>query len=451
MAAIQTLRRLVDIISESLDSIEGVYGRAGTQFPNLNDSKLHDQAAEALQHDPAVASQILNIVAAASQISAAVSNPAMFVLNASHAPTITACLRVACELDVAERLRDAGSEGLHIETIAPGKIDSGLLARVLRLLATHHIFREVSPDVFANNRISAVLDKGKALEESSSTESRLANATGPAAVVEMLSDDNTKVVAFLGDAVQTTQGEVRPGNLPFNHAFKTDEIFYTWVERPENVWRRRRFGFAMDATAAWEPPQAILIGFDWSALQAGSLVVDVGGDLDNAIKGAKLHWQSNFSSHIDSEMVTFQGHNFFTPQPITDASIFLLRSIVHNWPDEKAVQILQRLRAAAQPTTRLLVVDMILAYACAPLVSGETHAVTIEGTTRPSAPAPLLANWGPASSFAYTLDLTVYSFHGGEERTLGAFLNVFARAGWKLVRVYHPPAPQLSHLECIPV
>ena len=37
-------------------------------------------------------------------------------------------------------------------------------ARVLRLLATSHIFIEVSPDVFANNRLSSVLDTGKSVE-----------------------------------------------------------------------------------------------------------------------------------------------------------------------------------------------------------------------------------------------------------------------------------------------
>jgi hypothetical protein len=34
-------------------------------------------------------------------------------------------------------------------------------ARILRLLATHNIFREVTPNVFANNRISSALDKDK--------------------------------------------------------------------------------------------------------------------------------------------------------------------------------------------------------------------------------------------------------------------------------------------------
>lgn len=32
---------------------------------------------------------------------------------------------------------------------------------ILRLLATHHIGKEVTPDVFANNRISSVIDSGK--------------------------------------------------------------------------------------------------------------------------------------------------------------------------------------------------------------------------------------------------------------------------------------------------
>lgn len=37
--------------------------------------------------------------------------------------------------------------------------------RVLRLLATLHIFREVSLDTFANNRVSSLLDSGKTVQE----------------------------------------------------------------------------------------------------------------------------------------------------------------------------------------------------------------------------------------------------------------------------------------------
>jgi hypothetical protein len=38
-------------------------------------------------------------------------------------------------------------------------------ARVLRLLATHHVFREVEPDVWTNNRLSSMLDTMKPTSE----------------------------------------------------------------------------------------------------------------------------------------------------------------------------------------------------------------------------------------------------------------------------------------------
>jgi len=40
------------------------------------------------------------------------------------------------------------------------------LARILRYLATRHMFREVSPDVFTNNRVSSTLIKqGKTMAD----------------------------------------------------------------------------------------------------------------------------------------------------------------------------------------------------------------------------------------------------------------------------------------------
>jgi len=38
-------------------------------------------------------------------------------------------------------------------------------SRILRLLATNHMVTEVSPDVFANNRLSSVFDTEKSVEE----------------------------------------------------------------------------------------------------------------------------------------------------------------------------------------------------------------------------------------------------------------------------------------------
>jgi hypothetical protein len=40
-----------------------------------------------------------------------------------------------------------------------------VIARIMRLLATHYIYREVRPDTFVNNRLSAALDTGKPVTE----------------------------------------------------------------------------------------------------------------------------------------------------------------------------------------------------------------------------------------------------------------------------------------------
>ena len=61
---------------------------------------------------------------------------------------------------------DIFGKGLHVTDIAaPTQVDPGKLARVLRVLATKHIFREISPDVFANNRLSSVLDTHKKVSD----------------------------------------------------------------------------------------------------------------------------------------------------------------------------------------------------------------------------------------------------------------------------------------------
>lgn len=64
----------------------------------------------------------------------------------------------------AEILREAGPNGLHVDAISEQTgVESTKLAHILRLLATHHIIRECTPNVFATNRISSLLDSGKSV------------------------------------------------------------------------------------------------------------------------------------------------------------------------------------------------------------------------------------------------------------------------------------------------
>ena len=40
----------------------------------------------------------------------------------------------------------------------------GISARILRTLAANHVFEEVAPDVFVNNRVSSAMDAGKSVK-----------------------------------------------------------------------------------------------------------------------------------------------------------------------------------------------------------------------------------------------------------------------------------------------
>jgi hypothetical protein len=103
----------------------------------------------------------------------------------------------------------------------------------------------------------------------------------------------------------------------------------------------------------------------------------------------------------------YAGHDFFTPQPIKDAAIFFMRFIIHDWPDAYAKKILSQLRASAQPTTKLLLMDNIVPYASPS--AGEFP--DISGSDVTPVPSPLLPNLGIATSRLFTTDMNVrFSF-----------------------------------------
>jgi len=121
------------------------------------------------------------------------------------------------------------------------------------------------------------------------------------------------------------------------------------------------------------------------------------------------HWNQHEPKAIQDGQVTIQAHDFFTPQPVNDADIFLLRYILHDWLDSKAIEILSRLREVAVPgKTRVVVLDGVIKYACAAdqkQIYGAED-IEFEGSNEGSeVPAGLLPNLGRAEATNYLLDL----------------------------------------------
>lgn len=130
-----------------------------------------------------------------------------------------------------------------------------------------------------------------------------------------------------------------------------------------------------------------------------------------------------------------------------NADVFLLRMILHDWPDAECLTILQHLRDAAQPSTQLVVVDNIMAYACRD--TRQSDALGTASVIRP--PEPLLPNMGATNMISYLADVQMMALTGGVERTLNQVDELLKKTGWQIVRVYHGAPFLLSQHKVIAV
>ncbi|TFK45739.1 S-adenosyl-L-methionine-dependent methyltransferase [Heliocybe sulcata] len=460
---------LADIISSGVKSIDTIYSDQGKVFPSLDQSYTLD-SAEALRNDPRVQEACITIAAAAFQLIATVRQPQTSVFNATCSYYLSATLRVACETNVVEVLRDAGSAGMHVNAIGQRlNLNPPLLGRILRYLATHHIFREVSPDVFANNRLSSVIDKGKSVDDLLSTPLTKYDMTnGIAALVGHCTDEDYKGAGFLLEHLTDPDSgfSSEPSKTPMLRAFGASESsnVWEWFESPGNEYRFKRFGVAMDGVNSMQPTDAILKGFGWNTLPQDGTVVDVGAglgvssvalakafpsmkfvvqDRPKVVEEAAKYWEGKYPEAVRETRVTFASQDFFDPQPVKNPSAFILKQIVHDWADEYTERILRRLREAVDDDHQctLVVIDSLIPYAC----RQEDNRQLIPGERPSSAPLPLLPNFGPADASPYFTDLSMWVHFNSQERTLGHMERLLKRSGWKLTRIY-PGERSSAHL-----
>lgn len=85
MESISVLRLLADIISDAVSKLEYAYAAAAMSIPSLDKPFDPEDPAEKLRKDPAISEAVMNLVAAAGQITATVRDPVASVLNSAHA------------------------------------------------------------------------------------------------------------------------------------------------------------------------------------------------------------------------------------------------------------------------------------------------------------------------------------------------------------------------------
>jgi hypothetical protein len=176
---------------------------------------------------------------------------------------------------------------------------------------------------------------------------------------------------------------------------------------------------------SWTTP-ALLAAYDFSRFQQ---LVDIGGgegallrdilaatpklqgilfDLPTVVAGAAEVLTSDVAARCQ-----VVGGNFFDSVP-EGADAYLLKSVIHDWPDEDAARILRNARRAMRPEATLLLIEKM-----------------VESAARP----------------AGFLDLLMLVI-GGRERTEADFRSLVASAGFSLTRVI--PTGESCLIECHP-
>ncbi len=206
---------------------------------------------------------------------------------------------------------------------------------------------------------------------------------------------------------------VRTGEPAFDHVFAMP-IFDYFAKMPEAA---AVFDGAMTSISTWES-KAVVAAYDFSEI--GTLVDVAGGhglmimtilkanrnmrgilfDLPHVTAGAAMLLRSG---GVADRCQIFSG-DFFTSVP-EGGDAYIMKHIIHDWDDERAIQILRNCHSVMRRGGKVLVVDAVIPP-------------------------------GNATHFGKLLDLEMLALTPrGRERTQAEFRDLLQRSGFKLKRV----------------
>jgi hypothetical protein len=301
---------------------------------------------------------------------------------------------------IGDGTRSAGSVAASTGT------EVGATTRLLRALAALELLTETG-DGFALTPLGTLLRRDR--------------PDSVHAVATMFTD-----TAMLGGWLRLDDA-IRTGDKTFDDVFGTD-FFSHLKEKPE---LSATFNASMSAgtrlTAAVLP--------DHYPFDRFTTVADIGGG-DGTLLAAILGKHPGLRGLLyDTEEglaqadVTLTGYDvttrtgdFFTEVP-GGADLYLIKSILHDWDDDRCVTILRNCRAVIPPHGRLLILEPVLPE-------------VVDGSMPP---------------IMYLSDLNMLVNLGGKERTRAEFEALCEQSGFELTNVIPlPPPVAFSVLEASP-
>ncbi|TFK48868.1 S-adenosyl-L-methionine-dependent methyltransferase [Heliocybe sulcata] len=452
---------LLKLISSTVQDIVAEYKTAGRGVPTLDDTEpgpFDSTDKSTLQLTRAV--QIVE--GACAQLCATVARPSHYISNVRdyhwtfagdstthhyRKPIVqyyqSSCLEVAASARVSDVLLGK-SEGVHIAEISKAcGIEAGKLGRVLRLLASQHCYREVAPDVFANNRLSM----------------KLLSSDPIASYVGHATDECMKAGAYLWQALSDPECgssyEVEKAAFKKAHGLSAFDWF-TNDARGKSV--QARFDHGMIGAGEFNGLGLLTKAYPWQSLPENTVICDVGGgvghaaltvlkafphmkavvqDLEHVVSAGTALWAAERPSVIEAGRVTFVPIDFFKDRPVPECDIYYVRQVFHDWPDEDCLKILANIRKAMKPSSRVLIHELTYQH----VLPSKT-----EGYTLDRAPEPLLPNFGAGLYKVYMEDINMMSMMNARERSPEMFIQLGKKVGLKFVNFYNSGETGLTEL-----
>lgn len=308
-------------------------------------------------------------------------------------------LYVATKLEIADHLQSGPKSIDELAHISQSHPDS--LGRLLQMLASFGVFEEISQNVFANTDISCLLMKAS-------------------------SDTLHALSLFYGEDIHKAWSEIFPaiktGTSAFELAFK-EPVFSYFKHYPE---RASLFQEAMKEKSK-AVIKSVLSNYDFAPFNS---ICDVGGGYGQFMQ-ALLQKYPHVSGivfelpevvekikqqnpHFENSRCQLIAGDFFVSIP-EGKDAYLLKSVIHDWDDERAERILKNCFKAMRPDSRLLLVEVVLQ-------SEEEQ------------------------SYARCMDFLMFAITGGKERSLSSIKQLLENSGFIIENIY-PTGTEFSVLE----
>jgi hypothetical protein len=328
-----------------------------------------------------------------------------FLIQVAFGPLMSQALYVAAKLSIADLLADKPQtvSALASQT----NTHERSLYRALRSLASIGVFQEIEPKVFALTPYAEAL-----------------RADAP--------NSMRNGVIFMGEKWHwQVWGEllysVQTGKPAWGHELG-GEVFDYFTNHPAEA---EIFNKAMTDLSVSSAP-SVVEAYDFSAF---TTLVDIAGghgyllsqilkanpqlngvlfDMPSVIAGASALLEQEGVK----ERVTTVAGNFFESVP-ANADAYIMKHIIHDWDDERAVQILQNIGKGIQADGKVLVVETVVPE-------------------------------GDEPHYSKLLDLEMLVSPGGVERTAAEYKELFAAAGFRLTRIVPTQTP-FSIIEAVKI